>query len=360
LLAQLNVDADALANQYQRDLGSHQPDVLKTTLAGAHLIFPSGTLTAHYEASLRFQTTAEPLRQYMMEKYVWTSDTIQAINWAAHGLALKKHLSKRTHLVKFVHEILPTNSNLHRRNAIRQRCPVCRDGPETWLHVIQCPSETRVCWRDNTLESLAKKCGSLHTRPELRQLLIEALAAWFGSSEAANSFQLNPDQYHKDLRALICKQNIIGWQHIFLGRFCTEWSTLQDDYYATQLNPSKEKRRTGQQWQILLIADLWKHWFGVWDMRNNDQHGEDTTTRTQAARREVEWTLIEIYDFRARMEPSVQELLCAEVSDHFGQTVKHNQNWIAVHGPLVRTSIKRAKDKAIQGVKSIRQYFLPQ
>ena len=95
-------------------------------------------------------------------------------------------------------------------------------------------------------------------------------------------------------------------------------------------------------------------------MRNNDQHGEDTTTRTQAARREVEWTLIEIYDFRARMEPSVQELLCAEVSDHFGQTVKHNQNWIAVHGPLVRTSIKRAKDKAIQGVKSMRQYFLPQ
>ena len=47
LLAQLNVDADALANKYQCELGSHQPDVLPTILAGAHLIFPSGTVTAH-------------------------------------------------------------------------------------------------------------------------------------------------------------------------------------------------------------------------------------------------------------------------------------------------------------------------
>jgi hypothetical protein len=94
-------------------------------------------------------------------------------------------------------------------------------------------------------------------------------------------------------------------------------------------------------------------------MQNKDQHGEDTTTQTQAARREVELILIEMYDFRAHMEPSVQERLCAEVSDHYGQTVKYNQNWIAEHGTLVRSTIKRAKDKAIQSALSIRQYFLP-
>jgi hypothetical protein len=66
-----------------------------------------------------------------------------------------------------------------------------------------------------------------------------------------------------------------------------------------------------------------------------------------------------MYDFRAHMEPSVQELLCAEVSDHFGMTVKYNQNWIAVHGPLVQLSIRRTKEKAIQGVRSIQQFLLP-
>jgi hypothetical protein len=70
------VDADALANKHQRELGSHQPDVLPTTLAGAHLIFPSDTVTAHYQAPLRFQTTEVPLKKYMMEKYAWTSDAL--------------------------------------------------------------------------------------------------------------------------------------------------------------------------------------------------------------------------------------------------------------------------------------------
>ena len=283
LMAQLKVDANALANEYQYKLGLHQPDVLPTTLAGAHLIFRSGTVTAHYEASLRFQTTAAPLQQYVMAKYAWTSDTLQTINWAAHGSSLRKHMSQRTHLAKFVHEILPTNSTLHRRDANRNRFPSCGIGPETWSHVIRCPSETRVKWRDCTLESLAKQCGSLHTRPELRQLLIEALTSWFGLSEPANPLQLDPDLYHTDLCTLIRKQNLIGWRHVILGRFCKEWGTIQDDYYATQLNMSKEKRCTGQKWQILIISELWKHGFGLWEMCNKDQHWEDTATHTQAA-----------------------------------------------------------------------------
>jgi hypothetical protein len=55
------------------------------------------------------------------------------------------------------------------------------------------------------------------------------------------------------------------------------------DYCATQFNVSKEKRRTGQQWQILIISKLWKHWFCLWETQNKGQHGEDTTTQTQAA-----------------------------------------------------------------------------
>ena len=129
------------------------------------------------------------------------------------------------------------------------------------------------------------------------------------------------------------------------------------------LNSMCPRRNAAQDsngnWQTLIMSELWKHWFCLLEMQNKDQRGEDTTTQTQAAQQEVERTLIEMNDFRAHMEPSVQELLCADVSNHFGKTVKYNKNWIAVHGPLVRTSIKRANEKEIQGVRSIRQYFLP-
>jgi hypothetical protein len=50
LLAQLNMDADHLANQYQRDdHGGLQPEVLLTRWAGAHILLPSVTVTSHYE-----------------------------------------------------------------------------------------------------------------------------------------------------------------------------------------------------------------------------------------------------------------------------------------------------------------------
>jgi hypothetical protein len=71
----------------------------------------------------------------------------------------------------------------------------------------------------------------------------------------------------------------------------------------------------------------------------------------------VERTLTDIYDLRNQMEPSVQSLLHRDISAHFSKTTAYNKNWLAVYGPLVKASVKRAKAKAIQGVKSIRHYF---
>ena len=38
-----------------------------------------------------------------------------------------------------------------------------------------------------------------------------------------------------------------------------------------------------------------------------------------------------------------------------------NQNWLTIHTPLVRDSIRKVKEKTIQGMRSIRHsYFRPQ
>ena len=86
-----------------------------------------------------------------------------------------------------------------------------------------------------------------------------------------------------------------------------------------------------------------------------------SNARARAEREEVERTLRELYDLREQMEPSVQQMLCKEVSDHFAKPLwGYNKNWLAIHGALVKKSIKRAKKKAtIQGVRSIKQYFKP-
>jgi hypothetical protein len=173
-----------------------------------------------------------------------------------------------------------------------------------------------------------------------------------------SKFRVDPGDFPKAYRRLIMQQNRIGWEHIFQGRFSTEWSLLQDDFYANQLNHKpNQKRRTGHSWQVAIIRCVWSRWYLVWEMRNHDLHGADESSRAKANREEVERSLRVIYDARALMEPSVQTLLCKDITSHFSRTTRYTQNWLAVYGPLVRSSIRRAKERAIQNVRPITDWL---
>ncbi|KAI2507020.1 hypothetical protein MHU86_7405 [Fragilaria crotonensis] len=360
LLAQLNVDADAQASRYQRDLGSFQPEVLLTEWAGVHLEFPTGTVTAHYDTALRYQATAPELQEHMRERYSWTAQTMSVINWTAHGKAMQRHINKRTHLVKLVHGLLPTNAKLHRGDPRRNRCPSCQVCPETWSHILRCTSEAHTSWRASMVHVVARKCDDLHTMPRLKDILLQALREWFLHSNEEVPYQLNaPSTASAAIRRLVYQQNAIGWEHVFLGRFSSDWSSLQDEYYARRAHSIDTKRQTGLRWQIAIISTLWNQWFLLWATRNQSLHGADSKSRNQAERREVDRMLADIYDARNQMEPSIQQLLCRDITEHSTKSVPYNKNWLAVYGPLVRQSIHRAKAKAIQGMKSITAYFGP-
>ncbi|KAI2493087.1 hypothetical protein MHU86_21471 [Fragilaria crotonensis] len=61
LLAQLNVDADKLANTYQRDHGAIRPIAHLTEGAGVHLVTAQGSITSNYIKAIRHQATYKPL-----------------------------------------------------------------------------------------------------------------------------------------------------------------------------------------------------------------------------------------------------------------------------------------------------------
>ena len=138
------MDADALANRYQRDHGIHRPTVLLIRWAGAHLVFPNGTVTSHYESALRYhQATAEPLRQHLQERNNWTPTVMDTINWKAHSTSIRNHMNRLTHVIKLVNGILPTNARLHRNDNIRNRYPSCRTEKEDWEHIFRCKTPAR-------------------------------------------------------------------------------------------------------------------------------------------------------------------------------------------------------------------------
>ena len=279
------------------------------------------------------------------------------INWAAHGKAMQRHLNKRTVLVKLVHGLLPTNLKLHLSDPKRNKCPSCQTHAESWQHIMCCHSDPHASWRASLIQMVDSKCKALGTMPSLHTLLIQALREWFSHPHDENAYQLQTQNATPSVRRIIFQQNAIGWEPLFMGRFSSEWGSLQDEFYARQSRETETKRYTGQRWQIAIIRSIWQHWFLLWALRNKALHGADARSQAQAERKLVERTLIDIYDMRTQMEPSVQRLLHRDLTDHFSKTVAYNKNWLAFHGPLVRQSIKRAKEKAIQGVKSIKHYF---
>jgi hypothetical protein len=235
-------------------------------------------------------------------------------------------MNRRTHVIKFVHAILPTNSRIHRDKHVHSLCPCCRQRREDWIHIIKCDSPSRSEWREAMIQVIDKKCENLNTVPELRAILITALKAWTTRTESDMETQLSIDPSTASSPVsirMIAHQNEIGWQHVFLGRFCHEWSDVQEAHYANMLNTKERKSRTGQRWQQEIINTIWTQWFLVWEMRNKDLHGANECTRARAGRKLKEHCVTSTI-YASRWSPASNNS-CVRISltilqNHYGLT----------------------------------------
>jgi hypothetical protein len=141
LQAQLNVDADRLATEYQDRFGTASPEVLLFPHAAAHIHIPRyGVITYRLPQTLRRAESEEPLYHYIRDRNHWTDSQMQTIDWDAHSKApIAKQNKRRIQITKLIHDIVPTNRQVHRHNVSLQRCPTCEDVDiEDRNHVMRC------------------------------------------------------------------------------------------------------------------------------------------------------------------------------------------------------------------------------
>jgi exonuclease III len=357
LKAQLNVDADAAAKQYQRTHANIHPLAMLLPHTGALLDLPDGTITSNFPDRMRHQAWGGPLKKYMQEKYNWSASTMDAINWKAQTSALQRQFHRKTHMTKLIHDILPTNSKVHRADKTKQRCPECPCKKEDRDHVLQCPAASRQQIKHDMMQRFQHGCEKHKTDPDLQNLLLKVVRAWM-DQPADETYTPQEQNFPITLADLIRTQSAIGWRQLFNGRFSIQWAQRQDEYYARLDTNQRNRRQTGQHWQTNIIGELWEAWFLIWEKRNQDIHGFDVHSKAEATRRKVNQSLREIYDLRHQLEPSVRELLEEDVDVHHRRPTWVNQNWLAVHGPLVATSVRKFKNGVLRGVRSIRDYMV--
>ena len=171
-MAQLNLDADRLAGEYQREFGAQRPYTLLAPHTGALLVTDSGTITSRFKQELTNRSTGPGLEgYYIRSKNGWDTCMFGFVNWEVHGKAVKAFEHKRIHLTKYLHEALPT---YHQANSMdgRQRKGVAYGTTcnETTDHIFRCSAMSRQGWKESWWKKIDRFHEEHSTHPLLRHV----------------------------------------------------------------------------------------------------------------------------------------------------------------------------------------------
>ena len=323
LEAQLNVQADTLATAALQEASTHRKVALFPT-AKCQLILAGASITRRIPQAIRFQAGAKDIQEYLRERNKWTQDTLDEIDWTAHGAAHSHHRSHRCFLVKLCHRHLPTGKTLHRRdNKYPSRCPGCNEAEESHDHFIGCPAPSRITWRVQLLTAMRQLFKMTKTGDSLQALIIDVLDRAMAGRPISVS-----GPFERALRS----QERIGWRAMLHGHWSVEWQTAYNQAYQVppdETPKDKSKRKISMAlWQKRVIVLTWQQMIQLWKLRNDERHGIDTETRESARREVLTNELKVLYTNKDRYPTRVQKLLRESYEAHCTERVSNIQNWM--------------------------------
>ena len=119
----------------------------------------------------------------------------------------------------------------------------------------------------------------------------------------------------------------------------------------------KVKGRDGNSWSRKILIHIFTHWNILWDSRNQDQHGKDTSTRAKALKDQVIRELEILYSIRHTVLQRDSNLFYDNIEEHQAQPTNTIRQWINTYQPLILKSAKDAKTKSLLHMKPINTYF---
>ena len=298
LKAQLNIDADALANQYITDNPNHPyQQVPLLPVSGVQLNLPIGTITHKLKRELRVARTAPGLQQHLCTKFNWTAPVFDNIDWESFRRAMNRLDKHRVTLTKHVNDIVPVGRRVHRYDPkYPKSCITCGIEEETASHLLECPQRAK---RRNTCmqalrQHFQKENNKWDAPLELQELMFEGIKSVLEGRDPA-TMHCAPSVAH-----IAAAQTAIGWEELFRGRLASDWKA----YQTTHLGTKATKKVNGQTWSTSIAQLLLQQWHNLWIERNGERHGTDKQSKDTAARRQAVREVEQLYDLQGCIRPS--------------------------------------------------------
>ena len=332
LKAQLNVDADGLADAFIADNPDYDySTALVMPTSGIQLEFGMGTITHKMKKEVQMARWAPQLRAHLEWKFGWAPATFDDIDWESFRRAMNGMDKNRVTLTKHVNNYIPTGTRLHREDPKYPKgCPTCDAEEETAPHLVRCPNRAK--WKNDCVQAVHKHFdkddGKWDCPLELRELLLEGLRSVMDDRDPS-TINYSPAVAH-----VYESQTAIGWEELFRGRLSTSWRNYQSEF----LGDKADKKINGQTWSAGVAKLLLQQWLKLWLDRNGDRHGRDYQSQKEAERRQAIREVEQLYEYRGTVREIHNWILATPLEQHTQKKTYVLRAWISSFGPILKKS----------------------
>ena len=227
LEARLNIRADELAGQFAAEnMFPHNPQTQLFPSTHGTLDIGSNSIQGNYSQSL-YQSMSAPLyHSYLQRKHSWSSTTLSEVDWASLAMASRNYFSSEVHLLKLIHDCLPTRLHVSRfQSWIPPHCHYC-DQPESFSHLLTCPCHPLTAsLHAQTRQKLTDYMNRHQTPLRFQEIFLHAVHQACSSSPAPAL-----------LRHAEISQAHIGWHLILRGFLSIKWRSLLQQTQREEAN----------------------------------------------------------------------------------------------------------------------------
>jgi hypothetical protein len=379
--AYLNSEADELATIGLKRL-QEKPTVPMDPATAIQFHIGGRTITRDFKRTVREIVQLQPLRKFYCERFGWSENIFDIIDWEIFRPSYKKHVSTKgvQWLHKFCIKKLPTGERVHKRDHFHdRRCASCWHTNEDDDHIFQC------IHRRSLRKKIVKQINIMRTTvdPKICDILQEGIMTYFnGESVTTTMLRLRGQEGMDRYSLLIDQQTVIGWDNLLRGKFSKQWKIQQKAYTvrrklknpllyariqrgkkrkankekANNKNITKKTNKTEAfhaffQSIILIIQEMWTD-------RCIDRNTPVLGGRIVAEYDSLSKKVTQLYTMREMVLPEDETKKFDEpLETRLEDTNQQLKKWMLRWKPVVDHSMKRVRELAKENSKPIWQHF---
>jgi hypothetical protein len=349
--AMLNVQCDELATAALTN-ASPSPLVQFLPASAVSVTVDGQTLNRKLPKAIRTSVGRRRQLASFGRRYSWTAAQFDQLDWPLFCFTTYKFsLKKRFFVIKWLNDLLPFQSRMHKLGQLSMAgCPdECGCESETHQRLLHCTATPRVDLFAVLTPDLDTICSSHKVDPFLRKVLLTIVSPYFGE----DLHLALPADYAR----LLTFQQELHLDSLFIGCVSLEWARLQMIYLKLNNYP-----RTKDQVAAALgalLSYLLDFAYPVWLQRNTVLHGDDSTTKLLSySHTQLLLDIQDLYDQSDSMLAADRSLFTKPYDYWITQPTTQLLTFLKRMKPTVKVSVAQAADMGAN-FRSIDSYSPP-